>query len=62
MSNITGKTVLITGASSGIGFSIARKLASSGCNLILLSRSAGEITTLYQLKREGKITERILES
>lgn len=36
--SVEGKTVLITGASSGIGFSSARKLARAGAKLILVAR------------------------
>jgi len=35
---LKNKTVLITGASSGIGKALAKKFSSRGCNLILISR------------------------
>jgi NADP-dependent 3-hydroxy acid dehydrogenase YdfG len=48
MSNITGKIVVITGASSGLGESTARLLAVSGAKVVLergakiaLTRSSG---------------------
>lgn len=38
MLQLTGKTAIITGASSGIGAAIARHLASEGANVVLAAR------------------------
>lgn len=46
MQDMTGKTVLITGASRGIGADTARVFASAGANVALLARGADEITEL----------------
>jgi NAD(P)-dependent dehydrogenase (short-subunit alcohol dehydrogenase family) len=37
--NLTGKSVLITGGSKGLGLAIARRFASEGCHLHLAARS-----------------------
>ena len=42
------KTILITGASSGIGAGCARKFASEGARVILNSRSADKLESLAQ--------------
>ena len=39
MTDIKGKWALVTGANRGIGYRIAKFMASKGCNLILHSRS-----------------------
>ncbi|MEJ1997682.1 MAG: SDR family NAD(P)-dependent oxidoreductase [Maritimibacter sp.] len=41
--SMTGKTVVITGASRGIGEASARIFALAGANVVLLARSGGEI-------------------
>lgn len=46
------KTILITGASSGIGEGCARKFASQGARLILNSRSADKLTALAEELKE----------
>lgn len=46
MTDLTGKTVLITGASRGIGAEAARVFAEAGANVALLARSADNIADL----------------
>lgn len=44
--DLVGKTVLITGASRGIGAATARAFAQAGANVALVARSADAIATL----------------
>lgn len=44
--DMTGKTVLITGASRGIGAEAAQVFAGAGANVALLARSTGDLETL----------------
>ncbi|NNF19949.1 MAG: SDR family oxidoreductase [Flavobacteriaceae bacterium] len=46
--NLENKTVFITGASSGIGKSIAELLADQGCKIILASRSADKLERISE--------------
>lgn len=46
MTSFLGKTVLITGASRGIGAAAAREFADLGANVVLLARSAAAINEL----------------
>ena len=45
---LSGKVVIITGASSGIGAATARALGRLGCNLTLAARSADKLRALAQ--------------
>ena len=48
------ETVLITGASSGIGLELARLFAADKSNLVLVARSQDKLETLAQeLRRQG---------
>jgi len=38
-SDCSGKLVIITGATSGIGYAVAKKFASKGANLICINRN-----------------------
>lgn len=43
---LQGKTVLIAGASSGMGRAIAEQAAAAGANLVLIARRADELSAL----------------
>src|SRR5262245_25131504 len=43
MSEVLNKTALITGASSGIGYELAKCFAVDGCHLVLVSRSEKDL-------------------
>ena len=49
---LTGKRVLITGASRGIGFAVADAFAQEGCNLRLVARSGDMLARAARALRE----------
>lgn len=56
MKAVTRETVLITGASSGIGLELAKCFAADQSNLILVARNTAALTVLAdELRREHKV-------
>ncbi|MEL6548939.1 MAG: SDR family oxidoreductase [Pseudomonadota bacterium] len=54
MSHLTGKSVIITGASRGIGAAAARHLANEGALVTLAARSAGALDQIVEdIRGEG---------
>jgi NADP-dependent 3-hydroxy acid dehydrogenase YdfG len=51
--NISGKTVIITGASSGIGEATARLLAMRGAKLVLGARREHRLNTIVDAIRNS---------
>jgi short-subunit dehydrogenase len=51
--SLAGKTAMVTGASRGIGLGLAKALADSGANLILVARDAQALAKAAKdLRRE----------
>ena len=46
MTDLTGKTIIVTGASRGLGELAARHLAAAGANVVLAARSSDEIVRI----------------
>ncbi len=51
------ETVLVTGASSGIGLELAKCFAADGCRLILLARKRNSLQTLAEELRQAHKTQ-----
>jgi short-subunit dehydrogenase len=61
MSAADSETVLITGASSGIGLELAKCFAADGCRLILVARNTDALEKLAdKLRRKNKIEAIVL--
>jgi NAD(P)-dependent dehydrogenase (short-subunit alcohol dehydrogenase family) len=53
--NLEGKAVIVTGAGRGIGREIASMAAAAGANVVLVSRSAGQLEEVAaRINQEGK--------
>src|SRR4051794_5179080 len=51
---LSGKRIVITGASSGIGYAMAKALASAGATVLLTARSEERLNSaISQLQKEG---------
>jgi short-subunit dehydrogenase len=56
-----GKTALVTGASSGIGYELAKCFARDGYNLVLVARSADELKKIAaQLTSDYSISAKVI--
>ena len=61
MSAAEPETVLITGASSGIGLELARCFAADGSRLVLVARNTPALETLAEeLRRDYKVEAIVL--
>lgn len=47
MKNLNGKVAVVTGAASGIGFSMAKKFASEGCHLALVDNNEESLKVAF---------------
>jgi len=59
MDSVTGKTALITGASSGIGQELAKLFAQDGYNLVLVARSDDTLDRLAEVFKSNYGTQQI---
>jgi short-subunit dehydrogenase len=61
ISNLTGKTALVTGASSGLGVDFATELARRGANLVLVARRRDRLAQLASvLEKDHDVSVRVM--
>lgn len=61
MSNITGKVIVIMGASSGIGEATARKVAQEGGKLVIAARRENRLKELVESLPNAEITYKVAD-
>lgn len=62
MKQLTGKTALVTGASSGIGLAMARSLAARGVHLIITARSEDKLHEIAAELQKSGVDVRVFRS
>ncbi|QHE52427.1 SDR family oxidoreductase [Pontibacillus sp. HMF3514] len=63
MANLQGKTAIITGASSGIGQSIAEHLAQEGANVVLAARRKERLEELAEsIQKDHSVETKVVET
>ena len=61
MSDLDPETVLVTGASSGIGLELARCFAADGSRLVLVARNTPALESLAaELRRDYRVEAMVL--
>jgi NAD(P)-dependent dehydrogenase (short-subunit alcohol dehydrogenase family) len=60
--NFKGQNVVITGASRGIGFGIAKGFAEAGAHLLLLADDLAVVDVAHRLNAVGKVADITVES
>ena len=59
--DLNNKVVLLTGASSGIGYSLAKSLPKENCSLALISRRKNILDELVAELKNGGVKNIILQ-
>ena len=59
--DVKGKTVLITGGTSGIGFKMVQEFLDLGANVVVISDNEQQLLSLSNLKTQFSITNRQIE-